>query len=87
MVLDAIEQAIGTREQDGVMDLKDVVHHTDRGVSIRLSGSPSVSPRLAFDHVWVASVAHRPLYEYCGDITPAQLEAAYYAQQRMPAAG
>lgn len=31
LVLDAIEQAIWTRHQDGVMDLKDVVHHTDRG--------------------------------------------------------
>jgi putative transposase len=28
MVLDAIEQAIWTRQQEGVMDLKDVVHHT-----------------------------------------------------------
>ncbi|OBI86567.1 transposase [Mycobacterium asiaticum] len=31
LVLDAIEQAIWTRHRDGVMDLKDVVHHTDRG--------------------------------------------------------
>jgi putative transposase len=31
MVLDAIEHAIWTRHQEGVMDLKDVVHHTDRG--------------------------------------------------------
>jgi putative transposase len=31
MVLDAIEQAIWTRQQEGVFDLKDVVHHTDRG--------------------------------------------------------
>jgi putative transposase len=31
MVLDAIEQAIWTRQQEGVLDLKDVVHHTDRG--------------------------------------------------------
>jgi putative transposase len=29
MVLGAIEQAIWTRQQEGVMDLKDVVHHTD----------------------------------------------------------
>ena len=36
----AIEQAIWTRQQDGVLDLKDVVHHTDRGsqyTSIRFS--------------------------------------------------
>jgi putative transposase len=31
MVLDGIEQAIWTRQQQGVVDLKDVVHHTDRG--------------------------------------------------------
>ncbi len=31
MVLDSIEQAIWTRGQEGVLDLKDVVHHTDRG--------------------------------------------------------
>ena len=40
MVLDAIEQAIWTRQQEGVIDLKDVVHHTDRGsqyMSIRFT--------------------------------------------------
>jgi len=40
MVLDAIEQSIWTRQQEGVLDLKDVVHHTDRGsqyTSIRFS--------------------------------------------------
>ena len=31
MVLDAIEHAIWTRQQEGAMDLKGVVHHTDRG--------------------------------------------------------
>ncbi len=31
MVLDAIEQAIWTRQQEGTLDLKDVIHHTDRG--------------------------------------------------------
>ena len=31
MVLDAIEQAIWTRQQESVMNLKTVVHHTDRG--------------------------------------------------------
>jgi putative transposase len=30
-VLDAIEQAVWTRQQEGVLDLKDVVHHADRG--------------------------------------------------------
>jgi putative transposase len=31
MVLDSIEQAIWTRQREGVFDLKGVVHHTDRG--------------------------------------------------------
>ena len=31
MVLDAIEQAIFTRQREGVFDLKEVVHHTDQG--------------------------------------------------------
>jgi len=31
MVLDSIEQAIWTRQREGVFDFKDVVHHTDRG--------------------------------------------------------
>jgi putative transposase len=40
MVLDGIEQAIWTRQREGVFDFKDVVHHTDRGsqyTSIRFS--------------------------------------------------
>jgi transposase InsO family protein len=39
LVLDAIEQAIWTRQQEGVLDLKDVVHHTDRGSQPRFNGS------------------------------------------------
>ena len=34
---------------------------------------------------WVDWFNHRRLYEYCGDIPPAELETAYYAQQRSPA--
>jgi putative transposase len=30
---------------------------------------------------WVDWFNHRRLYQYCGDIPPAELEAAYYAQQ------
>ena len=40
MVLDSIEQAIWTRQREGIFDLKDVVHHTDRGsqyMSIRFT--------------------------------------------------
>ena len=36
---------------------------------------------------WVDWFNHRRLYAYCGDIPPVDLEAAYYAQHRRPAAG
>jgi putative transposase len=36
---------------------------------------------------WVHWFHHHRLYEYCGDIPPVELERAYYAQQRRPAAG
>ncbi len=36
---------------------------------------------------WVDWFNNRRLYEYCGDIPPAHLEAAYYAQNQRPAAG
>ena len=36
---------------------------------------------------WVDWFNHRRLYEYCGDIPPVELETAYYAQHRRPAAG
>jgi hypothetical protein len=47
MVLDAIEQAIWTRQQEGVFDLKDVVHHTDYA-------EVCVKPRVCGDgqHSW-----------------------------------
>ncbi len=36
---------------------------------------------------WVDWFNHRRLYEYCGDVPPAELEAAYYARiaARQPA--
>jgi putative transposase len=36
---------------------------------------------------WVDWFNHRRLYEYCEDIPPVELERAYYAQTRRPAAG
>ena len=36
---------------------------------------------------WVDWFNHRRLYEYCGDIPPAELETAYYAQHRPQAVG
>jgi putative transposase len=130
IVLDAIEHAIWTRQQDGIFDLKDVIHHTDRGsqyTSIRFTErlaeagiQPSVGavgssydnalaetinglyktelikPRKPWRTIeevelataeWVDWFNHRRLYEYCGDVPPAELEAAYYAQRRRPVAG
>lgn len=129
MVLDSIEQAIWTRQRDGVLDLKGLVHHTDRGsryTSIRFTErhaeagiQPSVGavgssndnalaetinslyktelikpgkPWRTVEDVelatarWVDWFNHRRLYEYCGDVPPAELETAYYAQQTRPAA-
>jgi putative transposase len=36
---------------------------------------------------WVHWFNRHRLYEYCGDVPPVELEAAYYAQRRRPAAG
>jgi putative transposase len=36
---------------------------------------------------WVDWFNRHRLYEYCGDIAPVDLEIAYYAQHRRPAAG
>jgi putative transposase len=130
MVLDSIEQAIWTRQREGVLDLKDVVHHTDRGsqyTSIRFTErlaeagiQPSVGavgssydnalaetinglyktelikPRKPWRTIeevelataeWVDWFNRRRVYEYCGDVPPVDLETAYYAQHRRPAAG
>ena len=124
IVLDALDQAIWTRNRAGTVDLSQLVHHTDRGsqyTAIRFGErlaeagiAPSVGsvgdsydnalaetinglyktelikPRKPWRTVddielataeWVDWFNHRRLYEYCGDIPPAELEAAYYAQQ------
>jgi putative transposase len=123
LVLDALEQAIWTRQRASA-DLKGVVAHTDRGsqyTSIRYSerlqeagiagsvGSVGDSydnalaetinglyktelikprgPWRTVDQVefgtaeWVDWFNHRRLYEYCGDVPPAELEDAFYAHQ------
>src|SRR3954447_3490693 len=129
LVLDALEQAVWTRERDG-RSLESVVAHTDRGsqyTAIRYTerlaeagiaasvGSVGSSydnalaetinglyktelikprgPWRTLDTVeiataeWVDWFTHRRLYEYCGDIPPADLEAVFYAHQRaQPAA-
>ncbi len=121
LVLDALEQAIWTRQRVRA-DLTSVVAHSDRGsqyTSIRYSerlheagiaGSVGavgdsfdnalaetinglfktelIKPRgpwRTLDQVefaaaeWVDWFNHRRLYEYCGDIPPAELEDAFYA--------
>ena len=122
LVLDALEQAIWTRQRARA-DLTSVVAHSDRGsqyTSIRYSerlheagiagsvGSVGDSfdnalaetinglfktelikprgPWRTLDQVefaaaeWVDWFNHRRLYEYCGDIPPAELEDAFYAR-------
>ena len=36
---------------------------------------------------WIDWLNHRGLYKYCRDVAPVELEAAYHAQRRRPAAG
>ena len=122
LVLDALEQAVWTRQRQG-HSLDSVVAHTDRGsqytairyterlaeaniaASVGSVGSSYdnalaesinglyktelIKPRapwrtLDFVEIataeWVDWFNHRRLYEYCGDIPPADLETAYYAQ-------
>jgi putative transposase len=125
LVLDALEQAVWTRNRAGQADLSELKHHTDRGsqyLSLKFSerlaeigiaasvGSVGDSydnalaetinglyktelikrrgPWRTVDHVeyataeWVDWFNHRRLYEHCGDMPPAELEAAYYARNR-----
>jgi putative transposase len=124
LVLDALEQAVWTRQRAGA-SVDSVVAHTDRGsqyVSIRyterlaqagiaasvgtigdsfdnalaetingLYKTEMIKPRgpwRTLDAVeiataeWVDWFNHRRLYEYCGDIPPAQAEDHYYARNR-----
>ena len=121
LVLDALEQALWTRQREG-RSLDSVVAHTDRGsqytairyterlAEARIAASVGsvgssydnalaetinglyktelIKPRgpwRTLDAVeiataeWVDWFNHRRLYEYCGDIPPADLETAYYA--------
>jgi putative transposase len=125
LVLDALEQAIWTRQRCGE-ELESVVAHSDRGsqytalkfgerlVEAGIAASvgsvgdsydnalaetinglykteliKAQGPWKGVDEVeyataeWVDWFNHRRLYEYCGDIPPAELEAAYYAQNTL----
>ena len=124
LVLDALEQALWTRQRDGRGSLAGLIHHHDAGsqyASIafteRLAAAGAVasvgSVADAYDNALAESVIglfktelikprgpwrtveqveiatleyadrfnHRRLYEACGDIPPAELEAAYYRQK------
>jgi putative transposase len=125
LVLDALEQAIWTRQRFGE-DLESVVAHSDRGsqytavkygerlgeagiaasvgsvgdsydnaLAETINGlykTELIKPRSPWKNVdeveyataeWVDWFNHRRLYEYCGDIPPAELEAVYYAQNSL----
>jgi putative transposase len=123
LVLDALEQALWTRQRAGGGDLAGLVHHTDAGsqytsiafterlAAAGVSGSAGtvgdaydnalaesviglfktelIKPRGPWRTAGQVEIAtleyvdwfnHRRLYEACGDIPPAELEAAYYSQ-------
>lgn len=123
LVVDAVEQAIWTRQREGT-DLAGLIAHHDHGTQylsvaycehlatagikpstgavgssydnalaesvIGLYKTELVKPQRpwkGFDELeiataeWVDWFNHRRLYEYCGDMPPAELEAAHYAQQ------
>ena len=125
LVLDAIEQAIWTRNREGHGNLDGLIHHNDAGsqytsvafterlteagidASIGTVGdsfdnalaesinglykTELIKPRAPWrtlDQVelataeWVDWFNHRRLYQYCGDIPPAEIEAAHYTQTR-----
>ena len=125
LVLDALDQAIWTRQRTGD-DLEAVVAHSDRGsqyTSLKygerlaeagiaasvgsvgdsydnalaetingLYKTELIKPRGPWKTVdeveiataeWVDWFNHRRLYEYCGDIPPAELETAYYAHNSL----
>lgn len=130
LVLDAVEQAIWTRQRGGRGDFDALVAHHDRGsqcTSVRYSerlGLAGITPSVgavgsSYDNAlaetinglyktevikrrgpwrssddveyataeWVDWFNHRRLYEYWGDIPPAELEAHYYAHlQAQPTA-
>jgi putative transposase len=121
LVLAAIDQAIFTRNREGVKDLSGLIHHNDAGsqyTSVRFterlleegidasigtvgdahdnSLAESINglyktelikpqrPWRSAEHVSAETAAYvdwfnnKRLYEYCGDIPPARLEAIYY---------
>ena len=123
LVLDALEQALWTRQRDGTGDLAGLIHHTDAGsqytsiafterlAAAGVSGSVGtvgdaydnalaesviglfktelIKPRGPWrtaEQVELATLEYvdwfnqRRLYQACGDIPPAELEAAYYRQ-------
>jgi putative transposase len=124
LVLDAINQAIFTRKQDGVKDLSGLIHHNDAGIqytAVRFTDrllEENTDPSIgivgdAHDNSLAESVndlyktelikPHRPwrnakhvstetatyvdwfnndrLYEYCGDMSPIELERIYYCNR------
>jgi putative transposase len=130
MVLDSIEQAIWIRTREGVLELNEVVHHSDRGsqyTSIRFTerlAEAGIQPSVgavgsSYDNAlaetiiglyktelihrgkpwktvedvematarWVDWFNNQRIYQHCGDIPPAALESAHYAQSRAAAIG
>ena len=78
----AIDASIGTTGDSYDNALAETINGLYKTELIKAQG-----PWRTVEHVeiatleWVDWFNHRRLYEYCGDMPPAELEAAHYAQQ------
>jgi len=83
LVLDALEQALWTRQRDGAYDnaLAESVIGLFKTELIKPRGPWRTAEQVELATLeYVDWFNHRRLYEACGDIPPAELEAAYYRQ-------
>jgi transposase InsO family protein len=86
LAVDVLESAVARRAVTGGKVAGCKVHE-DRGVNFEAGSFSSRQPWRTADHVeiatleWVDWFHHQRPYEHCGDVPPAELEAANYRQK------